>query len=90
MRGPLFHVVDDNERLLRPRVVRNPNRWDKIAPLIKDDKTVFIAAKSRPSIMNALANRGLKALHIHARPGGFIVWKKEEPPKPEYDPNPWT
>jgi hypothetical protein len=79
MRGPTFKVVDDSERTVQyPHKVHNPNRWDKIAPLVAANKTVFIATKHRPNIMTALANRGIKSLHIFARPGGFIVFKKEE------------
>ena len=78
MRGPMYKVVDDAERIRSPRRInRKPNRWDKIATLLNQDKTVFVEYRWPQGIMDNLKRRGL-IVKASRRVGGYIVWRKED------------
>lgn len=77
MRGPMFKIVDDSERLRKPRHIRKPNRWDKIAAALNQDKTVEIrGAKSGQSIYMPLRTRNLLVSVSGRGKNIWVVWKK--------------
>jgi hypothetical protein len=75
MRSITFKVVGNSER--HRAIQKTRNRWDDIADLIKNDKTVFISAKYCSVIRTALASRGVKKITASKRDNGYVVWSKQ-------------
>jgi hypothetical protein len=74
----MYKVVDDTERLPKPKLMsRKTNRWDKIATLVNQDKTVYVEYKWVQALRDSLKRRGI-FVHATRRGNGFVIWKKGE------------